>query len=319
VSDELHVIFGAGQVGPHLAERLLASGHRVRIAKRSRSVVPEGAELVNGDAASPAFCLEAARGAAVVYHCMNPPYYAKIWARLVPLFVENLVAAAGRTGARLVVLDNLYMLGRPPDGRLDEDTPIRPRSRKGEIRARAAERLLEAHRKGEVLAVAGRASDFYGPRGTQSHIGDPFWSGVIAGRSGRVVVDPDAVHTYHYLPDVAAALAELGSAPDDVCGRSWMLPCAPAGTLRELVGRFSAALGREIRIAALPRWLMKAGGLAVPILRELNEMAYQWEGPFVVDDSRFRSRFGLLPTDPDEAARATVAWAQRHYARTARS
>jgi len=319
VSDELHVIFGAGQVGPHLAERLLASGHRVRIAKRSPSVVPGGAELVNGDAASPAFCLEAARGATVVYHCMNPPYYAKVWATLVPLFVDNLVAAAGRTGARLVVLDNLYMLGRPPDGRLDEDTPIRPCSRKGEIRARAAERLLEAHGKGEVLAVAGRASDFYGPRGTQSHIGDAFWAGVIAGKSGRVVVDPDAVHTYHYLPDVAAALAALGSAPGDAYGRSWMLPCAPAGTLRELVARFSAALGREIRIAALPRWLLKAGGLVVPFLRELDEMAYQWEGPFVVDDRRFRSRFGLLPTDPDEAARATVAWARGHYARTARS
>jgi len=63
VSDEIHVIFGAGQVGPHLAERLLASGHRVRIAKRSRSAVPEGAELVNGDAASPEFCVAAARGA----------------------------------------------------------------------------------------------------------------------------------------------------------------------------------------------------------------------------------------------------------------
>jgi hypothetical protein len=40
-------------------------GLAVRIAKRSRSAVPEGAELVNGDAASPEFCLEAARGAAV--------------------------------------------------------------------------------------------------------------------------------------------------------------------------------------------------------------------------------------------------------------
>jgi hypothetical protein len=167
--------------------------------------------------------------------------------------------------------------------------------------------------------VTGRASDFYGPRGTLSHLGDQFWPGVVAGGAGRVAVDPDAIHTYHYIPDVAAGLAALGAAPDDAYGRPWMLPCAPAGTLRALVHRFSPHLGREVRITAMPRWLLSALGVLVPIVRELNEMAYQWEGPFVVDDSRFRSRFGLAPTDPDEAARATVAWAREHYATPRRS
>jgi hypothetical protein len=43
--------------------------------------------------------------------------------------MENLIAAAGRNGARLVVLDNVYMLGRPQGKPLDEDTPPRPCSR----------------------------------------------------------------------------------------------------------------------------------------------------------------------------------------------
>jgi nucleoside-diphosphate-sugar epimerase len=312
---DLHVIFGAGQVGPHLARQLLASGRRVRIAKRSRSGPPPGAELVTGDATDIGFCEEAARGAVAVYHCMNPPYFANVWSEVVPRFMDNLVTAAGRAGARLVVLDNLYMLGRPPDGRLREDTPVNPRSRKGAIRARAAERLFEAHRRGDVRAVAGRASDFYGPGGAQSHLGDEFWPRVMVGKPGRTVVDPDAVHTYHYIPDVATGLAALGTAADDVCGRPWMLPCEPAGTLRDLVGRLSRPFGREIGIARLPRWLVKAAGLFVPILRELDEMAYQWEGPFVVDDSQFRERFDLPPTAADDAARATVDWAREAYAR----
>jgi hypothetical protein len=49
------------------------------------------------------------------------------------------------------------MLGRPGNRPFDEDTPSNPCSRKGEIRARAAERLFEAHRRGDVLATAGRA------------------------------------------------------------------------------------------------------------------------------------------------------------------
>jgi nucleoside-diphosphate-sugar epimerase len=314
MSDELHVIFGAGQVGGPLAQRLLDAGKRVRVAKRSPGGAPPGAELMPGDAADPHFCSQAARGAATVYHCMNPAYDARVWARVVPLYMDNLIAAAGRAGARLVVLDNLYMLG-PPGGRpLDEDTPPNPCSRKGEIRARAAERLFEAHRRGEVRATSGRASDFYGPGGTLTHLGDQFWRPALAGKTAWVLVNPDAIHTYHYLPDVAAGLAALGSAEADVFGRPWMLPCAPAGSMRDLVSRFSSKLGREIRLAGAPRWMVKAIGVFVPLVREVEEMLYQWAEPFVVSDRRFRERFRQHPSDVDEAAAATASWARRHYA-----
>jgi nucleoside-diphosphate-sugar epimerase len=314
MNSELHVLFGAGQVGQPLARILLAAGKRVRIAKRSPGGVPPGAETVQGDAADPEFCARAAEGAATVYHCMNPPYDSKIWAELVPRYMENLIAAAGRAAARLVVLDTVYMLGRPGGRPLDEDTPPNPCSRKGEIRARAAERLFDAHRRGDVRATTGRASDYYGPGGSLTHLGDQFWRPALEGKTGRVLVDPDAIHTYHYIPDVAAGLSMLGCAEDDAYGRIWMLPCAPAGTMRDLVARFGRQLGREIRVAGVPRWMMKAIGIFVPLVREVEEMAYQWDEPFVIDDRRFRERFHGEPADVEEAAAATVAWARHHYA-----
>jgi nucleoside-diphosphate-sugar epimerase len=244
---------------------------------------------------------------------MNPPYYARVWAELLSRYMENLIVAAGRNGARLVVLDNVYMLGRPQGKPLDEDTPPRPSSREGEIRARVAERMWEAHRRGEVRATSGRASDFYGPGGTLTHRGDQFWRPVIAGKRGRVLVDPDAIHTYHYIPDVAAALATLGTAGDEAYGRSWMLPCAPAETMRALVARFSRELGREIRLMTMPRAVLKTLALVVPFLREIDETFYQWEEPFVINDQRFRERFGQEPEDVKRAAADTVAWAKVHY------
>jgi uncharacterized protein YbjT (DUF2867 family) len=63
---ELRVMFGAGQVGYPLAERLLAAGKRVRIAKRSSAHVPPGCEVVLGNASDQAFC---ATAATTVYHC----------------------------------------------------------------------------------------------------------------------------------------------------------------------------------------------------------------------------------------------------------
>src|SRR5262249_46215752 len=149
---QLHVIFGAGQVGHPLARLLLSRNLRVRIAKRSPAQVPEGCEVALGDAGDPRFCIEAARGATTVYHCMNPPYSTRLWAELVPRYMQNLIAAAGKAGARLVVLENVYMLGRPRGRPFNEDSPLDPFSRKGAIRARAAALLFEAHRKGDVVA-----------------------------------------------------------------------------------------------------------------------------------------------------------------------
>jgi nucleoside-diphosphate-sugar epimerase len=313
MTSEWHVLFGAGQVGYPLAERLLAAGKRVRIAKRSSAHVPAGSEVVLGDAADPAFCVTAARGAVTLYHCMNPPYDARIWAELVPRYMDNLIAASAASGARLVVLDNLYMLGRPRGLPLNEDTPMNPCSRKGEIRARAAERLFDAHRRGDVIATSGRASDFYGPGGTQTGLGDFFWPRALAGKTAYSPIPLDAIHTYHYIPDVAEGLAMLGCADTSAYGRPWMLPCAPAGTLRELVLRLAGKLGQELNVRQVPRWMLKTIAVFVPLMRELDEMLYQWDEPFVVDDRRFRERFHLMPADVDRAAGETVAWAKPHY------
>src|SRR5262249_24322680 len=151
---------------------------------RRSTGAPEDVEVMQGDATDRAFCIEAARGATTIYHCMNPPYSTKVWAEVIPKYIENLIAAAGQTGARLVALESVYMLGRTGGRQMNEDTLMNPCSKKGEIRAREAERLWEAHRKGEARITAGRASDFYGPGGTTNHLGDQFWKPVIAGGKG---------------------------------------------------------------------------------------------------------------------------------------
>lgn len=309
------VIFGAGQVGSHLARILIDRGHDVRVAKRSPAGLPDGAKAVQGDAGELAFCVSAAEGATTVYHCLNPPYSTKMWAELVPRYMANLIEASARAGARLVVLDNVYMLGKPNGKPLSADTPVNPCSRKGEIRAKAAQVLFDAHRRGDVRATSGRASDFYGPGGTMTQLGDYFWPRVFKGSGGQLIANPDAIHTYHYIPDVAAGLATLGSAPDEMFGRPWMLPCRPAETLRDLVRRLEKPFGAPIALTVMPGWTRSLLGVFMPILREMPEMQYQWEEPFVIDDRHFRERFGTQPEDADRAAAATVAWARMHYTR----
>lgn len=313
---ELHVVFGAGQVGVPLMRNLLAAGKRVRAVKRSAGGIPAGVELMQGDAGDATFCHAACKGAAVVYHCMNPAYSTSLWSELLPRYMGNLIAAAGGVGARLVVLDNLYMLGRTGGKPMNEDTPSNPCSRKGEVRALLAERLFEMNRQGKVRAVCGRAADFYGPGGTLTFFGDYFWKPVFAGKAGMSPVNAATPHTYHFIPDVAQGLATLGCADESkIAGAPlWMLPCQPAVSTREMVQRFASVLGRDIPLNEMPRWLLNTLGLAVPMVREIKEMAYQWDEPFIVDDSRFRAAFDLRPLAVEEAARMTVTWAKDTYA-----
>jgi nucleoside-diphosphate-sugar epimerase len=306
------VVFGAGQIGPLVAERLVQAGKRVRIVRRSDAgVAVPGVELVRADAMDPGACAEASRGAEVVYHCLNTPYFAKVWEETLPRIQENLVRAASRAGARLVVLDNLYAHGRTGGRPMDEETPEAPCSRKGELRARLHEALLRAAGRGEVRAAVGRASDFFGPGAwAGSFLGERFWPAALAGKTVALPVrDLDTRHTYHFSHDVAAGLVALGL--DPAAEGLWMLPCAPAVTTRELVKRLGAAVGRPITVRTVPRPILWAAGLALPIVRELSEMAYQWEEDFVVDDARFRARFGDHATPLDEAARLTVEWVRK--------
>jgi nucleoside-diphosphate-sugar epimerase len=309
---ELHVVFGAGQVGPVLARLLVAAGKKVRVVRRSAARFDVGeVETVRADAGDTVAVTDAVRGATAVYNCMNPTYSAAVWAAELPRNQRNLVAACARAGARLVVLNNVYALGRPGGKALDDATPLAPCSRKGEIRARVHRDLEDAVRRGDVRAVTGRASDFYGPGGVGTHFADRFWKPVLAGKRAAMLPNLDQPHTYHYIPDVAAGLAALGKDPD--AEGTFMLPCRPAVTTRQLVSRLAAALGRPIVISRLSPLLVGVLALGVPILREVREMAYQWEEPFVIDDSRFRARYGDLSTLEETAARATVDWAVATY------
>ena len=311
---QLHVVFGAGQIGVPLAERLVRAGHDVRVVRRSPGTPPAGAELRTGNAGDAAFVAEAVRGASVVYHCMNPPYSASTWAHVLPLWRKAILAAAASASARVVLLDNLYLLGRPNGQRLSETSPIAPSSRKGEIRASEWQAWLAAHHRGDVRVVCGRASDFYGPGATETYFGDAFMPKALGSGVAQTLTRLDTPHTYHYTLDVAAALAELGAAPEKETGGWWMLPAAPAISTQAMLDLFGQALGRKLRVQAVPTLAIRGLSLFVPLLRELGEMGYQWSEPFVVDDRAFRTRFSTRPTPLEQGVPAMVDWARQHYA-----
>jgi nucleoside-diphosphate-sugar epimerase len=309
----LHVIVGSGQIGPQVAERLLARGLRVRLVRRGTfRDTPAGAETVVANVSDPNDATQALRGASVVYHTANPRYHR--WPEeLVPL-ARGVVAGTSAAGARLVALDNLYSYEVPPDGRLSETTRVAPISKKGALRAAAAAAMLDADARGEAPVAILRASDFVGPGVKNSILGERFWTKLFAGKAVETMGDLDQPHTYSYGADVADALVTLGLASEAAYGQVWHAPALPAESTRAWMERFTALAGRDLRTQKLSPLLLRAASLFIPEAGELSEMMYQWRTPYVLDDSKFRAAFGSVPTPLRAVVRDTFAWASAEYA-----
>jgi nucleoside-diphosphate-sugar epimerase len=302
-------IFGAGQVGMTLMEQLTQSGVTVRLVNRRGAVdekLPPSVTIVAGDLTDPANVARLAQDTEVVFATAQPAYTE--WPEQWPPMMKSLIAGMAQTQARLVFVDNLYMYGPTGGKPIREDLPYAATGRKGKTRAQIASMLLDAHKAGKVQAAIGRASDFYGPRVTDTAVfGDRFFAAAAAGKPADLFGNPDLPHTYTYVPDFARALITL-SRSEAAFGRAWHVPNAQTVSSRAMVECFAQAWGSPIKTRVVNSFMLTLAGMFVPIVREMKEMAYEFEEPYIVDDSRFRAAFPVQTTPLEEAVAATVAW-----------
>ena len=301
-----HVVFGTGAVGTALIERLAAAGEQVTAVNRSgRAELPDGVPVKAGDASNPEFVAAVTAGADVIYQCLNPPY--SQWPELFPPLQEAIVAGAATAGAKLVSFENLYMYG-PTDGLpLTEDLPHAAADAKGRVRARMAQDLLDAHAAGRVRAAIGRASDYFGPGGLVSHMGERVFYPVLAGKKAQVMGDPDQPHTFSYIPDIAAGLMTLGIR-DEADGKAWHLPNPDTVTPRRFIEMIGDVAGIGAAVSAMPLAMVNIVGWFNKNVREIKDVLYQFEQPFVVDSTKYGAAFGQHATPLGEAITATVEW-----------
>jgi nucleoside-diphosphate-sugar epimerase len=170
-----------------------------------------------------------------------------------------------------------------------------------------ANTLLEADRLGRVRVVIGRGADFYGPSVVGSSLGERTILPLLQGKPAEVTAALDIPHTYTYISDFGEALAILGE-HDDAFGQAWHVPNPPTLTQRELVNLFFKAAGLEPKFSVMGKFMLSLGGLFIPAAREMVEMAYEFEKPFVVDSGKFIQAFGDIATPHETAVSETLAW-----------
>jgi nucleoside-diphosphate-sugar epimerase len=302
----LHIVFGTGQVGLALAGRLAGLGVDVRAVSRRRPVaLADGVDWRGADATDLDAAADAAKGASVVYQCLNAPYTR--WPDLFPPLQRGVLAAAERAGALLVTLENVYAYG-PTGGRpMTEDLPLAATTSKGRTRAAMTRELLAAAAAGRVRIAIGRASDFFGAGAIESTLGQRVFGNAVAGKRADFIGDPDLPHTYSYVPDIAAGLATLGT-DERAAGQVWHLPGPETVTTRALLDLVAVEVGHPVAVRNVPPLALRAMGLVSPLMRGLAEMAYEFEEPFILDTAKFESAFGTAVTPLATAVIETVTW-----------
>jgi nucleoside-diphosphate-sugar epimerase len=299
VRSRILILGAAGRLGYKAAQAFRAARWSVTSLVRPGSAAraPAGTEIVEISALDHDAVVAAARGADVVLHALNPTY--TDWARLALPLAYSAISAAETAGATLLFPGNLYNYGSPLPAVIDEAAPMRPSTRKGQLRVAMEERMAEAAERG-VRTIVLRAGDFFGG-------GRGSWFDLVLAKDlaqGRLTYPGslDVMHEWAYLPDVAAALVRLAEIRDKL--RPFEVFGFPGHAVsgREFTTAIARALHHKLEVKRMTWWLIHALRPIVPLCRELSEIAYLWNEPQRIDGGKLAAAIGDIPRTPLDVA-----------------
>jgi len=302
----MQVILGAGgAIGNDLARELTKYTDKIRLASRNPKKINDNDELMQCDLTNSEEVNKAVKGCEIAYLTVGLPYKLKIWQEQWPVVMENAISACTEHKTKLVFFDNIYMYYPDKLNPMTEDTEVFPSSKKGKIRAKISQMVLDGIQAGTLEALIARAADFYGPAIGNSALNEVVFKNLKAGKKANWFCSIDRLHNFTFTPDAAKATALLGNT-DSAYGQVWHLPTAVPITGKEWVEKIAAELGVTPKIQIVPAFLVRILGLFNPILKEFAEMLYQYNRDYYFDSSKFETAFKIKPTSIDEGIKEMV-------------
>ena len=303
------IILGAGPLGTTLAAKLGADAKLFSImGNPAYNMIGTSPQTING--ADVAQVTGACKGAEVIYLCLNTHYVD--WYGLFPPRLNAAIEAAAATGAKLIYHDSVTVYGAVK-GPLKESVPYTTSIRQGVLRAGMANTLMDAVKSGKVKAAIGRTADMYGPGALNSSfnstLGQRHFYPLLGGKAVSVLGNIKHPHTYAFVDDVADGLMTLAR-EDTALGQVFHLPAAPTLSHKELLTlAFEVAgLPPKINGSVISGYFLRGIGMFQKDVKEVAELLYMFEKPFVVSHQKFEAAFGANPTPHREALATTLDW-----------
>jgi nucleoside-diphosphate-sugar epimerase len=302
----MFTILGAGgAIGNELVKELAPRNEAIRLVSRNPTLIPGAAEAIAADLSNRDDTLKVVSGSRIVFLVIGLRYEIKVWRELWPRIMHNVLEATKRSGARLIFFDNVYMYGKV-GGPMTEETPFRPCSKKGEIRAQIATVLLNEMKAGSLTALIARSADFYGPRARTGIPNVLVFDKLAKGAKGSWLVNDSAKHSFTLTSDAARSLVLLADS-ESAWNQTWHVPTAadpPTG--KQFIELVAKEFGTQPKYRVLTRPMLRLAGWFDTTVRELYEMLYQYEFDYIFDSTKFTETFRFQPTSYAEGVRRTA-------------
>jgi nucleoside-diphosphate-sugar epimerase len=292
------ILGSGGAIGTPLAKELRKYTDKIRLVSRSPKKVNDTDELFPADITDPSQVDRAIEGSEIVYLTVGFAYDITVWQREWPKLIGKVIESCRKYQARLVFFDNVYALDRNFLNNLTEDTPIKPTSKKGKVRAEIDQMILDEITAGRLQAIIARCADFYGTK--NSVLVEMVYKNLLKNKKAMWFADTHKIHTFTAADDAARAVAILGNTPD-AYNQIWNLPTDRTPlTGEQWVELFGKLMQKEARVRVIPVWMLAILGLFIPVFREFKEMIYQYDRDYVLNSSKFEKRFRYVPVHPEE-------------------
>ncbi|WP_297794068.1 NAD-dependent epimerase/dehydratase family protein [uncultured Eudoraea sp.] len=291
------ILGSGGAIGVELAKALKDYTKDIRLVSRNPKKVNETDQILPADLLNAAEVNEAVKGSSVVYVTVGFPYNLKIWKECWPRFTQNVIDACMVNDCKLVFFDNIYMYDANYLNGMNEQTPVNPPSKKGKIRAQIADFILSKVKEGKLTALIARSADFYGPGiKNTSMLTETVFKPLNTGKKANWMASLNYKHSFTYTPDAGRATALLGNT-EKAYNQVWHLPTAKNPyTGKGWIETIAREMGVKPKIQTATKLIVKILGLFNPLMREMNEMMYQYDRDYVFNSDKFTDNFDFKVT-----------------------
>ena len=303
------ILGSTGTIGNVLAKSLTQYTDKIRLVSRNPKKINEGDELVSANLFSADETMKAVEGSDVVYLTVGLKYDINVWRTQWPKLMKNILEACKINNSKFVFFDNIYIYGKV-DGWITEDSPVKPDSEKGKVRAELHKMIMNEVEQGNLKAIIARAADFYGPDTPLGFVNILVFDNYKKGKKAQWMIDVNKKHTFTYTPDAGNATAILGNT-ESAYNQVWHLPTNKnvlnVLTGREFIELAAKAFGVKPEYTVLKKWMLSMVGLFIKEIKENNEMLYQNNSDYLFDSTKFEKAFNYQPISYEEGINSTAA------------
>jgi UDP-glucose 4-epimerase len=262
---------GAGFIGSHVVDRLLALGHEVRVvdnlstgSRENLAHVAERIDFQHGDLCDPAAAARAVEGMEVIYHLAALPsvprslkdpwgsHDANVNATV------HLLQAAVKAGVRRVVYSSSSSVyGDTPELPKVESFEPLPRSPYAASKLASEQYVLAYARGGLIEGVALRYFNVFGPRQSPTSayaaVIPLFMAAALEGRPATIFGDGEQTRDFTYVTNVVQANLLAGTRPAEiVSGYPVNVGAGDRTSLQQLASLIRDVTGRALVCQSVP-------------------------------------------------------------------